>query len=169
MRSSNHIPADTSNFDQLDAPDRCDDVLTARPSAGFSLLELLVVVAILASLSTAAVLGLQTSRAPSDARVFADAFNDTRLLAISTAQVQALFVTPKGMQVVEWNYGTWRARGDIRPWQDTVTFQAPRNDGSLYIALYPSDRSDEFRLAFQSEGSVIQCVGPITGMLTCNN
>jgi type II secretion system protein H len=128
-------------------------------SAGFTLIELVVVVAVLSVLAVGAGLvasGSERSAAQSDVQRFQRLVEVTRARAIQARQVQGLFVTTRGFQAgVETADGWEKPRHETR-WRGSVSLQVKtrrRTQDQPPIVLLPDGRISAFTLIFTPDNS----------------
>ncbi|KMW59443.1 General secretion pathway protein H [Candidatus Rhodobacter oscarellae] len=134
--------------------------------AGFTLVELMVVVAMLALLSVSAVLSL--SRPSAEARDWArfQALHD-RLRAEATLSRQriGLAVSATGVQRLSWD-NDWQTASEPQPWHGAVTLQTPPA-AEATIVFTPSGQTTPIRLQFKTPNGATQCATEGWGPLTC--
>ena len=131
--------------------------LTPSSQAGFSLIELLVAVAVLSVLTVGAVLatGRGGPDQGSDMARFEVLFDRARALAIEGRQARGLVITPDGVQMAQPGAGDWQVSRTVLPWQNRVAFLAPGARTGLNqpdIRLLPNGRSTVFSIEFDRTG-----------------
>lgn len=90
-------------------------------TAGFSLVELVVVVAILSVLAVgASLVAVSRDREPADIHILTQSFERVRSAAVQSRQTQGLRLTPQGIAVFDRRDGDWVARGTERRWRGRV-------------------------------------------------
>ncbi|HSG56766.1 MAG TPA: prepilin-type N-terminal cleavage/methylation domain-containing protein, partial [Paracoccaceae bacterium] len=91
---------------------------TGRAEAGFSLIELLVVVSILSLLSVAATMSLGRVRAVAqdDAALLTATYETQRSLAVHSGAPRGIVVTARGMRVATQEQGRWQVQPQERAW-----------------------------------------------------
>lgn len=137
---------------------------TASPlgDGGFSLLELVVVTAMMSILAVGATLSVGMSRreaVATDQRHFRDTFETARALAIRERGKRGLRVTPQGMTVTRHGPDGWTTRETERPWSGRISLYS-RSGGPAgpipEIVLLPNGRSTAFEITFTADGEVAQ-------------
>jgi len=138
---------------------------------GFSLVELLVVIAVLAILSVGATLvvsrGGSTSESASDMTRFKTHYTTLRALAIQGRETHGLSVQGAGMRQVRLGEGGWVQAGSMQLWRGKVSIsrQAEAHEpGGPDIRFLANGRTSAFSISFGT-GSRCQSDG-WTG-LTC--
>jgi prepilin-type N-terminal cleavage/methylation domain-containing protein len=96
----------------------------AAPTAGFSLIELVTVVAIMAVLAVGVSMTAVAGRggAESDLKVFKRSFSQSRALAVQGRHIRALQISPSGMRIAQWHNGEWRLSDHQSQWHGGATF-----------------------------------------------
>lgn len=96
----------------------------ADPQAGFSLVELTVVVAVIASLALG--VSLTLGRAPSpetrDLAQFRATYAQVRSLAIHGQETRGLLITSQGQRLARWQATGWQMSEHMQAWQGAVTY-----------------------------------------------
>lgn len=147
----------------------------ARPQeAGFTLIELMVVVAIVATLALGVALsaGRVGQGGEGDLARFRSGFALNRALAIEGREMRGLNLGPKGMQVMVWRLaaegGGWQPLGAPLPWRGRVAFAARRPGGgdAPDLVFLPNGRSTGFSIRFDGDDSG-RCESDGWAGLTC--
>jgi len=142
------------------------------PDAGFSLIELVVVVAVLSVLAVGASLATFTrDRDPTDQQVFMRIVQRTQALAVEGRQSQGLLLSSRGISRYRNENGQWTRAGVERRWRGRarVTTALPQQgpDGPNVILLSNGVIS-AFRLTLRSgPRAEFECVSQGAGV-TCN-
>lgn len=156
---------------------RPDPFAFEDPQAGFSLIELLVVVAVLAVLAVGVTLTPLARNAPSDMARFREMFEGTRALAIAGREIRGLEITPQHMarsrldvqedggQEAGGRDSGRPGRGEqiwvpgrVQPWRGPVTFlrrgasAGAVGPGAPQIRFLPDGRTEAFAITFGAEG-----------------
>lgn len=99
--------------------------VSGSKAAGFSLVELVVVVAVMATLAVGASL-VATNRqdAPADIHVLTQSFERARSAALHSRQTQGLRLTARGVARFERAQGRWQETGTERRWRRGVRVSA---------------------------------------------
>ncbi|WP_323769593.1 type II secretion system protein [Antarctobacter sp.] len=141
--------------------------------AGFSLLELMVSVAVLAVLAVGAGLatGSAVSPAARDAERFRRAYDQNWSLAILGRELRGLTVTPDGLMLARKDEDGWDGGALLYDWRGQAHFTAtgPLPDfGTPEITFAPDGSSTAFSLVFSSSrGPVWRCASDGWSKLTC--
>lgn len=145
--------------------------------AGFSLIELVVVMAVIAILSLSVSLSLSRGKSvggmPRDAVRMQGQFAALRDSAIHGRRPAALSVIPAGWQVMRMQDGVWQGAGPRVRWSGAAVFQrdlsAPLPDGSApEVVFLPDGRSTAFSIRFTDRGVVAVCTSDGWAPLECN-
>lgn len=146
---------------------------------GFSLIEMVIVVAVIAVMSITAVFSVGRSGATSqnDARRFSEAYARLREAAILSRQSRAMFLGPDAWQVLK-PEGTpdadWVLVGKAQKFRGEVRFQG--KTGALGLAsseptadliFLPDGQVTPFEVSFISAKSVTRCTGSGWEGMTC--
>ena len=146
--------------------------LTSDPAAGFTLIEVLVTVAVLAVLAVG--VSLTTGRNDTatgttpDMAMVQDRYALTQALAVASRQTQGWMVDRKGMRMVRPAKDGWQVSQNTQRWRDRVSVlrRGPgHGPGAPEILFLPNGRSTAFSISFSGGG---QCeTDGLTG-LTCS-
>lgn len=134
---------------------------------GFSLIELLVSVAILAVLAVGATLALGRARPEqADAALFRQTFLDLRDLAITGQDIRGMRIGPQGMRLARFSKEGWQVSDSEIRWSGRVTLSGSGyDDGAApQIVLLPSGQSTGFAVTLGK----IQCRTDGWGPLQCD-
>lgn len=111
-------------------------ILPDQHDAGFSLIELMVVVAVLAVLAVGASLSAgRTGGGQGDMQRFSQQFELARALAIQGRQARGMWVTPQGFSMTELESDGWAEAGQQRRWNKPVSLQIPPRAGAGITSL----------------------------------
>lgn len=145
-------------------------------TAGFTLLEMVVVVAVMATLTLAATLSVGRRAGPSDAAHFAGAYRGLMDAALLGQEARGLRVMPAGWQVlrpVAPGKG-WQASGPVQKFRDAVVFEGA--DGPILarerpdppvpdLVFLPDGKLTPVTVRFTSGGRVMVCRAvPLSGL-----
>lgn len=115
-------------------------------SPGFSLLELLVAVAVTATLATGVTLVASYGRrTPGDAAAFAGLVERESAAAVLSATPRALRLTASGVEPLAWRDGLWSPTGGGLAWRATVEAEAA---WPFLVLFWPDGRTGPFALRF---------------------
>ncbi|WP_375257066.1 type II secretion system protein [Citreimonas sp.] len=127
--------------------------------AGFTLVETLVVAAILSVLAVGATLVVNRAGAGSDAARFARVFADTRHRAVVGQQALALVPGPGGLGLLRQGAEGWSADSAEQPWRGRVVLAGGTSlgAGTQAVVLLPTGQTSAFSLRFTGSGDAIEC------------
>ena len=135
---------------------------------GFSLIELMIAVAVLAILSTTVVMSVPRpqSGSQSDLVRFQKAYERVRRDAIISREVTALAIRATGYQRLVWRDG-WQELGTSVNWKGEVSVLQPF-DRDAPIEFTPSGQVTALRIQFLENDQTTMCVSDGWGPLKCN-
>jgi len=137
---------------------RTESDLVEDRSGGFTLIELMVVVAVLSVLAVGA--GLVASRsakpaATTDLQRFEHHIQTARAQAMQGRQLHGLFVTPRGFQPTVETVDGWDKTQHETRWRGGITLRlgTPRQGSKTpHIVVLPDGRVSPFTLSFATDG-----------------
>ncbi len=137
-----------------------------RGAAGFTLIELMIVVAVLALLTTTVSLSVSRPRAQggTDWARFEAVHDRLRQEAVLSRQVLGLEVTTDGYRRLIRRDGDWQAVGEEIGWRGSAALLAPF-DGPVVFG--PSGQSTPVRLRFEGGDGARLCTGNGWVEVTC--
>lgn len=134
--------------------------LTPSPESGVTLIELVIVVAVMATLAVGVTLaaGRPGTGAGDDRALFRAQFDTARALAVLEGRRRGLAITPQGRQAMALGPQGWDALGPRQGWAGPVDFQVTERRADLrrgaargtapQIELLPNGRSTAFVIRF---------------------
>ncbi len=149
-----------------------DAGLTSTPDTGFSLLEVMVSVAVLAVLAVG--VGLSTggalSPAERDMDRFRRAYDQNLALAVMGREQRGLTITATGLFLSRRTPSGWTDPARLYDWgsRASVAFTTPRPPGSPDVVLYPDARSTGFSVVFSRGEITRRCITDGFEVLTCD-
>jgi prepilin-type N-terminal cleavage/methylation domain-containing protein len=144
--------------------------------SGFSLLEMVVVVAVLATLTVAATLSIGRRAGSGDAARFVAAYRGLMDAALLGQEARGLRLMPGGWQVLrpEGPGQGWQGSGPVQPFRDAVAFEGaegpilPRPDldpPEPDLVFLPDGKLTPVTVSFAAGGSVTLCRSvPLSGL-----
>ncbi len=137
-------------------------------AAGFSLIELMVVVAVLAILTTSITLSASRPRDgnASDWGRFSALHARLQDQAVLSRQLLGLSVTQDGYQRLRWAGGDWQVLGDRVAWRDEVVLIEPFS-ALAPLEFAPSGQVTPMRARFQAGEAVRLCQNDGWGPVSC--
>jgi len=136
--------------------------------SGFSLIELMIAVAVLAILSTTVVLSVARpqSGSQSDQVRFQKTYERIRRDAIISQEVYAMTISDAGFQRLVWR-GSWQNVGTLVDWRGEVSVLQPF-DRETPIEFTPSGQATPVRVQFLENDQSVMCVSDGWEPLKCN-
>ena len=136
---------------------------------GFSLIELMIAVAVLAILSTTVVMSVSRpqSGSQSDLVRFQKAYERVRRDAIISREVTALAIRATGYQRLVWRDG-WQELGTSVNWKGEVSVLQPF-DRDAPTEFTPSGQVTALRIQFLENDQTTMCVSDGWEPLKCNH
>jgi type II secretion system protein H len=134
----------------------------ARSDRGFTLIELMIAVAVMASLATAVTLSVArpSGDAQTDLRRFTEMHDRLRTEAAISRQLLAVAVDATGYQRLAWDGTAWQQVGPAMTWSGPVAVRVPfRSDTPIEFA--PSGQVTPFQLQFESRLCESDGWGPV--------
>ncbi|WP_204115944.1 prepilin-type N-terminal cleavage/methylation domain-containing protein [Shimia biformata] len=137
-------------------PPPATSVPQAGPEAGFTLIEALIVTAVLSVLAVGLVLGLgRHGPGSSDQARFARAFGTAQALAVQGRETRGIFVTDRGMGQAVLTAEGWLELGRGTRWRGRVSLSAVRSPGlsdAPEVILLPTGEASVFSVSFADAG-----------------
>lgn len=141
-----------------------------RPDqSGFTLIELMIAVAVMASLATAVTLSVAwpgPDRQTSDLRVFRTMHDRILADAAISRTLMGVAITDNGYQRLRWT-GAWDAVGQETTWRGPVALLQPFR-GVSPLEFAPSGQVTRFRVRFGEGDTARFCEGNGWGQITCS-
>jgi len=127
-------------------------------TAGFTLIELMVVIAILALLTVSVSLGVNRPQSVNaqDWSRFQTVYKTLREQAVLGQEVLGLMLSRQGYQRMRREGAAWTNIGDPIAWRGKVQVQAPF-DPDVPVAFQPKGQSTPVRLRFEDGARVVFC------------
>ena len=137
-------------------------------SAGFTLIELMIVIAVLALLTTTVSLSANRPRTAlaTDAGRFLATHARLREQAVLSRQIMGLAVDADGYQRLRWNGETWQLLGKKARWRGAVAVLRPANRRAP-LEFAPSGQATPVRLRFDQGGRVRVCASGGWDAVSC--
>lgn len=137
-------------------------------AAGFTLIELMIAVAVLALLSTTVVLSVArpSSGSSQDWVRFQQTYERLRAEATLSRQKLAMSLDSEGFQKMRWEGAGWHDVGSAVSWRDQAVVLEPVNPFDA-IAFAPSGQTSRFRVQFTGSGGTRTCFGDGWGPISC--
>jgi len=140
-----------------------------RASAGFTLIELMIVVTILSLLTLSITLGLSSPRGDrvQDWARFAALHKQLRAQAVLSGDVLGLAVDGEGYQRMAWRDGAWQTQGSRARWRDPVLVLEPA-DLRAPVIFGPGGQSTKVNLRFGRGSATRACTSDGWVPVSCN-
>lgn len=139
-----------------------------RRSAGFTLIELMVVISVLAVLTVSVSLGVNRPRTvqAQDWARFQAVHEGLRSQAVLGREVLGLAVNGEGWRRLRREGGGWAEDGAGAAWRGAVTVQEPFDPRTPLVFL-PGGRGTKLRLRFEDGGRAVICESDGWTPVTC--
>jgi len=137
--------------------------------SGFTLIELMIVVAVLAILTVSVSLSVTRPRAgiESDVTRFQAVHERLRSQAILSRQIQGLRLTNDGYQALRWDGADWQDSGGQVSWRQNVAVQIPF-DLTAPVQFGPSGQVTAVQVRFEGNGRALICASDGWAKLSCD-
>ena len=146
-----------------------DEPLTRDPAAGFTLIELMIAVTVLALLTTTVSLSVNRPQrgTGTDWARFEAVHERLRQQSVLSREVLGLQITAEGYRPLRRAGGTWVVTGDLSEWRGSVVVLAPF-DGQVPVRFTPAGRTSAVRLRFEDGAQVRVCESDGWSPVTCD-
>ena len=141
--------------------------MTRRGQAGFTLIELMVVITILSLLTLSVTLSVSRPRsggAAQDWARFEAVHASLRTEAVLTRRILGLAVNSEGYQRLARVDGAWRQEGEVIAWRAGVAVERPFAGP---VAFLPAGQGSAVRLRFEGGARVTVCESDGWAALLC--
>lgn len=138
------------------------------PAAGFTLIELMIVITVLALLTTTVSLSANRPRSAmaTDFGRFSAVYDRLRDQAVLSRQLMGLAVDETGYQRLRWDGQRWQPQGQKLRWRGTVAVLAPADTGAP-LQFAPSGQATPLRLRFDEGGRARICATDGWSAVSC--
>lgn len=139
-----------------------------RQSAGFTLIELMIVITVLALLTTTVSLSANRPRTAlaSDFGRFRAVHDRLRDQAVLSRQIMGLAVDADGYQRLRWDGQDWQPLGAPVRWRGQVLMLSP-SDARAPLQFAPSGQATPLRLRFDDGARVMLCQADGWSAVSC--
>ena len=140
----------------------------SEAQAGFTLIELMIVVTILSLLTLSVSLGLNRPRGDraQDWSRFAALHGQLRAQAVLSGELLGLTVDEGGYQRLRWQGGDWQPQGGRGEWRDPVAVIFPA-DRRAPVIFGPGGQSTAINLRFGIGTAATACVSDCWSAVSC--
>jgi len=119
--------------------------------AGVTLIELVVVVAVMATLVLGVTLTRRAGSRDGDLVAFRNAYDQARSLAVHGQIRRGIALSAKGRRLAQWRGADWQISEQLQPWQGRVSYhvEGPQvAQGAPDILFLPNGQTSVFSIQF---------------------